>query len=74
MTRDGRSGVEFSSEGNDDCDPASGRAWAVLEEDDSLRGRIFFHLGNDSSFTAVRGGRVGPVAVRGRALGGGSDD
>src|SRR5260370_39796794 len=33
---------------------ASGRGWAVLEEDGSLRGRIFFHLGGDSRFTAVR--------------------
>jgi hypothetical protein len=56
VTRDSRPGVEFSWEGNDLCDPASGRSWAVLEEDDSLRGRIFFHLGDDSSFTAVRGG------------------
>ncbi len=56
VTRDGRPGVEFSWEGNDDCDPASGRGWAVLEEGESLRGRIFFHLGDDSSFTAVRAG------------------
>jgi hypothetical protein len=55
VIRDGRPGVEFSWEGNDECDPASGRGWAVLEEDGSLRGRIFFHLGDDSSFTAVRG-------------------
>jgi hypothetical protein len=52
--RDGRPGVEFSWEGNDECDPASGRGWAVLEEDGSLRGRVFFHLGDDSGFTAVR--------------------
>jgi hypothetical protein len=38
--------VEFSWEGNDECDPASGRGWAVLEEDGSLCGRIFFHLGD----------------------------
>jgi hypothetical protein len=31
-----------------------GRGWAVLEEDGSLRGRIFFHLGDDSGFTAAR--------------------
>jgi len=48
--------VEFTWEGNDECDPASGRGWAVLEEDGSLRGRIFFHHGNDSGFTAVRWG------------------
>jgi hypothetical protein len=29
---------------NDECDPASGRGWAVLEEDGSLSGRIFFTL------------------------------
>ena len=54
VERGGRPGVEFSWEGNDEGDPASGRGWAVLEEDGSLRGRIFFHLGDDSGFTAVR--------------------
>jgi hypothetical protein len=54
VNRDGRPGVEFSWEGNDECDQASGRSWAVLEDDDSLRGRIFFQLGDDSGFTAVR--------------------
>ena len=54
VERDGRPGVEFSWEGNDECDPASGRGWAVLEKDGSLCGRIFFHLGDDSGFTAVR--------------------
>jgi hypothetical protein len=52
--RDGRPGVEFSWEGSDECDPANGRGWVVLEDDNSLRGRIFFHLGDDSGFTAVR--------------------
>ncbi len=36
VERDGRPGVEFSWEGDDECDPASGRRWAVLEEDGSL--------------------------------------
>jgi hypothetical protein len=53
VERDGRPGMEFSWEGNDECDPASGRGWAVLEMDGSLCGRIF-HLGDDSGFTAVR--------------------
>ena len=53
VERDGRPGVEFSWEGNDECDPASGRGRAVLKNDGSLRGRIFFHLGDDSGFTAV---------------------
>ena len=54
VERDGRPGVELSWEGNDESDPASGRGWAVLEQNGSLSGRIFFHLGNDSGFTAVR--------------------
>jgi hypothetical protein len=58
VERDGRTGVEFSWEGNDECDPASGRCWAVLEEDGALHGRIFFHLGDDSGFTAVREGHT----------------
>lgn len=60
VVRDGCPGVEFSWEGNDECDPASGRGWAVLEEDGSLRGRIFFHMGDDSGFTAVREGEPQP--------------
>jgi hypothetical protein len=52
--RDGRPYVEFTWEGNDECDPASGRGWAALSEDGSLRGHIWFHLGDDSGFRAVR--------------------
>jgi hypothetical protein len=49
-----RPAVEFTWEGNDECDPASGRGWAQLESDGTLRGHIFFHLGDDSGFRAVR--------------------
>ena len=52
VERHGRSGVEFSWEGNDEMDPASGRGWAALAADGSLEGRIFFHMGDDSSFRA----------------------
>ena len=52
--RDGRPCVEFTWEGDDDGDPASGRGWAALDEDGSLRGHIYFHLGDDSGFRAVR--------------------
>ena len=41
--RDGRPCVEFTWEGNDESDPASGRGWAALDEDGSLRGHIYFH-------------------------------
>ena len=50
--RNGVPAVEFSWEGNDELDPASGRGWAVLEGN-VLKGRIFFHRGDDSGFTAV---------------------
>jgi hypothetical protein len=56
VRRDGRPGAEFTWDGFDDDDPASGRGWAVLEEDESLRGHIYLHLGDDSGFKAVRAG------------------
>lgn len=51
--RDGKPLVEFSWDGHDEADPASGRGWAVLDGD-ALTGRIYIHLGDDSAFTAVR--------------------
>jgi hypothetical protein len=51
--RDGRPSVEWTWDGNDEMDPAQGRGWAVLE-DDELHGMIFFHLGDESDFDAVR--------------------
>lgn len=50
---DGLARVEFSWEGCDENDPASGRGWMVVKGDQA-EGRFFFHLGDDSSFTAVR--------------------
>jgi hypothetical protein len=52
VERDGRPGIEFAWEGNDEMDPASGRGWATLAADSSLDGRIYFHMGDDSSFRA----------------------
>lgn len=52
-TRDGKPAVEFTWDGNDEMDPAQGRGWAVLEGEE-LRGEIFFHLGDESSFVARR--------------------
>jgi hypothetical protein len=46
--------VEFSWDGNDECDPASGRGLANISPDGSLHGRVFFHMGDDSDFTATR--------------------
>ena len=53
VERDGKPGVEFSWDGNDEMDPAQGRGWAVLDGDE-IDGRIFFHQGDDSAFRAVR--------------------
>ncbi len=66
--KDERPGVEFSWEGNDDGDLTSGRGWASLTEDGSLTGRIFIHLGDDSSFHAVHEAAVkGPTGGVGRS-------
>jgi hypothetical protein len=45
--------AEFTWEGDDEGSHVSGRGWAKIEDDGSLRGRIFFHLGDESTFRAV---------------------
>ena len=52
--RDGQPGVEFSWQGSDEGDDASGRGWAALNPDGTLEGHIYFHLGDDSAFRAER--------------------
>ena len=54
--RDGHPGVEFSWEGFDEGDHTTGRGWAAVEDDGTLRGHLFFHLGDDSGFRAERTG------------------
>jgi hypothetical protein len=56
--RDGETAVEWSWEGNDEMDPASGRGWAILQDDGTLKGALFFHGGDKSGFTAVK--KAGP--------------
>jgi hypothetical protein len=46
--------VAFTWVGSDDGDPVGRRGWAVLDADGSLCGHIYFHLGDDSAFRAVR--------------------
>ncbi|MFJ9368432.1 hypothetical protein ACIRRA_28955 [Nocardia sp. NPDC101769] len=36
-------GVGFSWEGNDECEPASGRGWAAVTDDGVLHGHLYFH-------------------------------
>jgi hypothetical protein len=50
--RSGRPGVEFTWEGFDEMDPASGRGWAVLLEDGLIEGHLYFHMADDASFRA----------------------
>ena len=52
--RDGKPAIEWSWKGNDEMDPASGRGWVVLQEDGTLRGKLFFEGGDSSEFTAVK--------------------
>jgi hypothetical protein len=53
-TRGGEPAVEWSWKGNDEMDEARGRGWAILQKDGSLKGKIFLHQGNSSTFTAIR--------------------
>jgi hypothetical protein len=52
VERAGRTGVEFTWEGVDEGDQVSGRGWALLGDDETIEGHLFFHLGDDSSFRA----------------------
>jgi len=51
--QNGRPSVDFTWDGNDEGDPASGRGSVLLRQDGSLTGHIYFHRGDDSSFTAL---------------------
>jgi len=51
VKREGKETVEFSWEGTDESDPTCGRGWATLEEH-CIQGRLFFHMGDNSSFVA----------------------
>ena len=66
--RDGRAFVEFSWSGFSEMDEACGRGWAELESDSRLKGRVFFHLGDDSAFAAVRQRSAHQLQERGRRL------
>ena len=43
---------EFTWEGNDECDPASGSGWVRIKEKDLLEGEFRIHNGDDSTFLA----------------------
>ena len=43
-------GVEFSENCTDELGPEGGRGTAILQDDGSPQGHIYFHLGDDSGF------------------------
>ena len=46
--------LEFSWDGSDDMGPASGRGWAIIDGN-VINGKIYFHMGDSSSFKAKKG-------------------
>jgi hypothetical protein len=44
--------IEFTWDGNDEMEPASGHGWAELQDDGSLDGEICFNNGDEVIFTA----------------------
>ncbi len=44
--------LEFTWEGNDECDPASGSGWAMINSKGELEGKIKIHGGDSSLFWA----------------------
>jgi hypothetical protein len=53
-SRDGSACAEFSWEGFDENDPASGRGWATLSKAGRLVGHFYIHNGDDSGFVCER--------------------
>ena len=58
--RDALPFVEFSWEGLSEGDSVCGRGWASLQADRSLKGHLFIHQGDDSSFIAKPKNQVKP--------------
>jgi hypothetical protein len=52
--RDGRPSVEFSWLGDDDRHPASGRGWAQIQPDGTMRVKLYIHLGDEVTMVAAR--------------------
>ncbi len=45
---------EFTFDGNDECDGASGSGWIAFKKENIAEGEFKFHLGDDSTFQARR--------------------
>jgi hypothetical protein len=44
--------IEFSWDGNDEMNEASGHGWVELQPNNRLKGQICFHGGDEADFTA----------------------
>jgi hypothetical protein len=53
-SRDGSAIAEFSWQGQNENDEASGRGWAILHPDTGLVGHFHIHKGDDSAFVCQR--------------------
>ena len=49
-----RERLEFTWEGNDECDPVSGSGWFKRIDNDNLEGEFKIHLGDSSKFQSRR--------------------
>ena len=52
--RDGKPAAEWSWDGNDEHHEAQGRGWAVLQDDGTLEGVVFFHQSDEYAFRAKK--------------------
>ena len=46
--------LEFTFEGNDECDTSSGSGWVRMKNKELLEGEFKFHMGDISTFLAKR--------------------
>ena len=46
--------LAFLWESDDETDPLDGRGWAIINAEGQLEGRLYFHDGGDSGFTAEK--------------------
>ncbi|NEQ66805.1 MAG: hypothetical protein F6K21_15130 [Symploca sp. SIO2D2] len=46
--------LEFTWEGNDECDEAFGSGWLKLQDKNTIEGKVKFHGGDSSLFSAKR--------------------
>jgi hypothetical protein len=56
--REGKPVAEWSWEGTDEMEQASGRGWAALQDDGTIKGKLSIHQGEKSGFVAVRKGEA----------------